>query len=74
VEGKGGEGRGGEEKERAMSPPPLFGGSLRLCCCRPKACLTLGVRRSNLSGMTPANSNHSGPNLADLSRSRGDNV
>jgi len=35
-EGKGGEGteggkgRKGEGKERAMSPPPLFGGSLRL--------------------------------------------
>jgi len=29
-EGKGGEGRKGEGKERAMSPPPLFAGSLRL--------------------------------------------
>jgi len=28
--GKRGEGRGGEGKERAMSPPPLFGRSLRL--------------------------------------------
>jgi len=29
-EGRGGEEKGGEEKERAISPPPLFGGSLRL--------------------------------------------
>ena len=30
-EGNGGEEREGRGKERAMSPPPVFGGSLRLC-------------------------------------------
>ena len=33
--GRGEEGRKGKGKERAISPPPLFGGSLRLWCPPP---------------------------------------
>jgi len=50
-EGKEGEGMGGEEREgrrgkRVMSPPPVFGGSLRLWQYRPgseAACKSSGV-------------------------------
>jgi len=36
--------------------------------------MTLGVRKSNLSGITPADTNESIPNLVDLHGSRDDNV
>ena len=36
--------------------------------------MTLVVRKSNLSGITPTNANQSGPNLADMHRLRDDNV
>ena len=43
------------------------------CLCRLKACIH-GWRKINLPGLTPASLNQSGPNLADVHRSRSDNV